>query len=120
MSDASRIITGLVATAVNDVARDPGNPLTTSLAPAVTAAVAAEVAPVLINATNSEPWYQSRVTWGVILAAAGTLAKPFIGDLPIDESQTADIVAALATLGQVVGFVLTLYGRWKAKKPIGS
>lgn len=79
-----------------------------------------EVAPVIVHATNNEPWYQSRVTWGVIIAAIGTMAKPLIGELPIDASQTTDIVNALATAGQAVGFALTLYGRWKAKKPIGS
>jgi len=93
---------------------------TISDAPAVTNKVLTELGPVLANATNSEPWYQSRVTWGVIIAALSTIAKPFIGELPLDEAQTADIVAALATAGQGVGFALTLYGRWKAKKPIGS
>lgn len=82
--------------------------------------VAEEIAPIIVNQANAEPWYQSRVTWGVIIAGASTILKPFVGELPIDAQQTADIVNALATAGQAIGFGLTLYGRWIAKKPLGA
>lgn len=109
------IVDGVVA-----AANSSGNDLDHKDVTSVAAKVATQVVPVVLNATNNEPWYQSRVTWGVILAAFFTILKPFTGTLPISEEQTADIVNALATAGQVVGFGLTLYGRWKAKRPIGQ
>ncbi len=87
---------------------------------AVTANVLHEVAPIVDHLTNNEPWYQSRVTWGVIIAGAATILKPLLGELSISAEQTTDIVNALATAGQAVGFALTLYGRWRAKKPISA
>lgn len=115
-----RAVVEAVTQGVARAAALPSTDTTITDAPAVTNKVLTELGPVLANATNSEPWYQSRVTWGVIIAALATIAKPFIGELPIDVAQTADIANALATAGQGVGFALTLYGRWKAKKPIGS
>ncbi len=109
-----------VETGVKNAAKLPSTDTTITDAPQVASKVLTELGPVIVNATNAEPWYQSRVTWGVIIAAVATIVKPFIGELPLDEQQTADIVAALATAGQAVGFALTLYGRWKAKKPIGA
>lgn len=81
--------------------------------------IAQAVAPIIAHATNSEPWYQSRVTWGVIVAAVATMVKPLTGEL-FDAAQTQDIVNALTSAGQLFGFGLTLYGRYIAKKPIGQ
>jgi len=121
MSSTTNIVKSTVTRAVIDAIDDSPNvnPSSPELK-GIADSVVRDVVPMVLNQTNNEPWYQSRVTWGVIIAAVSTLAKPFIGDLPIDEAQTADITAALATLGQVAGFGLTLYGRWKARKPIGA
>ena len=81
--------------------------------------VAARIAPTIDHLTNNEPWYQSRVTWGVLIAAFATMVKPFTGEI-FDAQQTVEIVDAFTSGGQLFGFGLTLYGRYFAKKPLGS
>lgn len=87
-----------------------------SRAPQVAYEAAKELAPVLVNLTNNEPWYQSRVTWGAVAAILSGLGT------------AAGLVSAgdwspelwLAALGSVGGGIGTLYGRWVAKKPLGA
>ncbi|UHD45339.1 hypothetical protein LUX29_20480 [Aureimonas altamirensis] len=85
--------------------------------PAVRARVLNELEPTLINITNNEAWYQSRVTWGVIVAAVATMIKPFAGEF-FDAQTAIEYAEALASGGQLFGFGLTIYGRWAAKKPL--
>lgn len=85
--------------------------------PAVRARVLKELEPTLVNITNNEAWYQSRVTWGVLIAAVATMLKPITGEL-LDAQQTIEYVDAFASGGQLFGFGLTLYGRYFAKKPL--
>ncbi len=92
-------------------------PVDVAQAPAVAAAVAREVAPILVHETNNEPWYQSRVTIGALLAFIGasyTLGLDFADGIP----PTVEVLTAQA--GIIVGSLVTLYGRWRAKKPIGA
>ncbi len=89
-----------IAAILMDAAKNPGISLDSKDVSRVAAGVVEAVAPIVVHATNNEPWYQSRVTWGVIVAGGCSIAKPFIGDLPISTEQTADIVTALATAGK--------------------
>ena len=97
-------------------ALQPATQQEVSRAPQVAFEAAKELAPVLVNLTNNEPWYQSRVTWGAIAAILSGLGT------------AAGLVAAgdwspelwLAALGSVGGGIGTLYGRWIAKKPLGA
>ena len=75
-------------------------------------------APVLVNATNSEPWYQSRVTWGALVSIGTGLATLFGFVIAPEDAEV--ILAVGAAGGTVVGGLVTLWGRWKAKKPIGA
>lgn len=80
--------------------------------------ITADVAPIIENATNAEPWYRSRVTLGALLAVlSGTLAS-FGYALP-DELRGQILDIAIAA-GPVIGGVLALWGRWVAKKPLGT
>lgn len=80
--------------------------------------IAQAVAPIIAHATNSEPWYQSRVTWGAILAALAGVLGLFGVVFDIDaQGRVLDLVIAL---GPVIGAGIALYGRWAAKKPIGN
>ena len=116
---AEDLIAPPVAAILKVAAENPAISLQREDVPRVTAGVVDALAPIVQHATNAEPWYQSRVTWGVIVAGLSTIAKPLVGELPISAEQTVDIVNALATAGQAFGFGLTLYGRWRARRPIG-
>lgn len=76
------------------------------------------VAPIVAHTTNNEPWYQSRVTIGAIVS----IAIPALGALGIssDVVDADQLTAILVAAGSLAGGALTLYGRWKAKKPLGS
>lgn len=70
------------------------------------------------NQVNDEPWYKSRVTWGAIV----TVTTGLLGALGVatDWMDTQELTQFGLTIGTVVGGAITLYGRWKAKKPIGE
>jgi len=95
--------------------------VTTDVTKAVNDNVAAaqkEVDAVIENATNNEPWYQSRVTWGAIFSVLFPLLTMAGVKMDWIDPQTA-VNGGLA-LGAAVGAVVTLYGRWVATKPIGK
>lgn len=78
-------------------------------------AVRRELEPVIEHVTNQEPWYQSRVTLGAaasILSGVAGLAGFAIG--------ADDLVTILTMVGPVLGGAFALYGRWKARKPLGA
>lgn len=94
----------------NDNARDVAAQLT----PAIMRQV---VEPVLEHAGNNEPWYRSRVTWGAIISTA----IPLLGALGIavDWIDPDEAAALGVALGTAIGGAVTLYGRWKATRPLG-
>lgn len=66
--------------------------------------------PVIRNEISAEPWWQSRVALGSIVAALGIVLPPALGLLGIDLSETeflryADAVVTLA------GALYAFYGR---------
>ncbi len=76
---------------------------------------AEKLAPILVNNNNQEPWYKSRVTWGAIasvLTGVGTLTT-----MVVNRDFSPD--TAYIALGSIGGGVLTLYGRWMARTPLG-
>ena len=52
-------------------------PVQNSVVEQVATKVAKEVAPVLVNASNSEPWFQSRIWWGLIIAGVGAISSRY-------------------------------------------
>lgn len=84
----------------------------------VAEAITKQIAPQLVHEANAEPWYQSRVTIGALVSiGTGVLALSGVVLTPED---TALVVSVCTSIGAVLAGGLTLYGRWKAKKPIGS
>jgi len=110
----AEIIFGQVFDRVLDTVSKSSVPVAAGNEEAVAKAITKEIAPIVVNATNSEPWFQSRVTWGAIAAILSGLGT------------AASLLAAgdwspelwLAALGSVGGGAGTLFGRWAAKKPI--
>lgn len=83
---------------------------------AAPSAAVEEAAQVVINQTNNEPWFQSRVTLGssgVILVSVGRI-------LGAVGAGNVDLVAMTPDIVVIVGALVALYGRWKAKKPLGA
>lgn len=106
------------------VAADPRNSLQPAqageIARTVQAEVIAEVAsdPRAQHVTNSEPWYRSRVTIGALIS----MAVPLLGLVGV-ATDTIDIETATSVVvaaGTVIGGLVTLYGRWAARRPIGA
>ena len=82
----------------------------------VTRKVAAD--PSMQHITNTEPWYQSRVTIGALISAlALALGAAGVSLAPEDREL---LVAVGLGLGGLVGPLTTLYGRWRARRPIGA
>lgn len=109
MSAASQAIRKQVDDAIS---RADANPYL-SVADAIASTVTAPV----LHATNNEPWYQSRVTWGAIVS----IGTGLLGALGVatDWLDAETAIALGMGLGSVIGGGFTLYGRWKARKPIG-
>ena len=92
-----------------------------SAVPAVTARNEAKVAdamidmlekdPAFINATNSEPWYQSGVAWGSTVTALSVLVPIVAGWFGMD-IQAEEIIKIGGSIGALVGVGYTLYRRF--------
>jgi hypothetical protein len=97
------------------IANDNAREVAEQLTPAI---MRQAVEPVLEHLANAEPWYQSRVTWGAIISTA----VPLLGavGIAVDWIDPDEAAALGVALGTVIGGALTLYGRWKAKRPLGS
>ena len=76
--------------------------------------------PVVKNEMNAEPWWQSRVAIGSIVAALGVVAPPVLSLFGVNVSadRIVEIGTALVTLG---GALFALYGRLRSGlKPLFS
>jgi len=112
------VLTAAVLAGVKHAAAAPTNDLKPSDVAAVTQEVVDAVQPTVDHLTNNEPWYQSRVTLGALLAGAAGVAGVFGYALP--EEMQGKVVDAVIAAGPIIGALLTLYGRYFAKKPLGS
>ncbi|MDR6953772.1 hypothetical protein J2X65_003135 [Ancylobacter sp. 3268] len=111
-------ITPAIATATHQAIANTASGLGGADASVIATEVAKETAAVVINQTNNEPWYQSRVTLGAILAALAGILGLFGWAFPAEvQGKVIDLIVAL---GPVIGAALALYGRWAARKPLGS
>ena len=95
-------------------------PVTAGNEEAVAKAVTREIAPVVVNATNSEPWYQSRIFRGLLVAALGFLGTK-IG-LVIGEADVVELIEIGGALFEAGGLAYAWYGRvvGASKKPLGQ
>lgn len=119
----SKIKNALLVAAVAGATAAVNNPATSATTGdrrIIAESVLKEIEPVVLNATNMEPWYQSRVTWGAILAGvAGVLGVLGYGDLLPAELQGRIVEGAVAA-APLISAGVVIYGRWAARRPIGS
>jgi hypothetical protein len=94
----------------------PSVPVEQAEKPVVKVEVAKELTPVIEHLTNNEPWYQSRVTWGAIFAILGGVAT--IGTAAANGETSMEVYSPAGM--SILGGFGTLYGRWKARKPLGE
>ncbi|MDE4621751.1 hypothetical protein [Sinorhizobium meliloti] len=123
MNNAQKKLENKIAAAVITTVANPAVPADAAAAGPIINAVTSKIAPEIINATNNEPWWQSRVVWGSIVAIAAPLAAPLlswvIGEtVTISAEEQANIAAALAAAGAALGGLFAIYGRFAARKPI--
>jgi hypothetical protein len=115
------ILLGAVSGALARVAARSDNPVTPDLVPVLSQAILDEAVrdPAVQHATNSEPWYASRVTWGAMIAALAPIAGLVLGQTVTADDQ-ASLVEIATAAGTLLGAGIALYGRWVAKAPIGA
>ena len=117
----NKAVSAAVVAGLQAAAASPSIALAPQAVSAARDAVLRELQPTLQNLTNAEPLWRSRVIWGALLSAIGATAA-LIG-VPIAaemQSRILDVIMLWVTLiGLVSGPALTLWGRLRARKPIG-
>lgn len=101
--------------AVQRVSLNPSTPLSPAEVPAVSQAIATEVAksPTVQHASNTEEhWYQKRTVWSALFAVFTPLVAALTGYTIPAEFQEAVIVAIMA-----VGNAIAAYLAWRAGRP---
>lgn len=114
------IIFGKVFDKVLDTVAKPNVPVAQADERKVAQAVAKEVAPIVVNAQNAEPWYQSRVILGALVAIISSIAGA-VG-IVIDEDTRQQFITLVPVVISTVGAIYALYGRivGATKKPLGQ
>ncbi|GAB4068356.1 hypothetical protein KHC28_15610 [Ancylobacter sonchi] len=119
-------LTRAVRDAVRAALRMPGNGTAGTEAERIAGQVLSELSrqPAVRDAlarldhrTNAEPWYQSRVTLGALVALVGGL---YALALDIADGSPPSVEALTSQLTAILGAVTVLYGRWRARKPLGG
>jgi uncharacterized membrane protein YoaK (UPF0700 family) len=110
-----------IQTAVTAAVADPTVPAAPAAIPVIVGALT-KLIPEILHATNNEPWYRSQVTWGSIVALVGGILALFGVAFPAEmQGQVVGfILSAVPVVMPIAGALYALYGRWRAKKPIGQ
>jgi len=111
------IVLDIASRIADRLVQSPSMPVEATEKPVVKATVAKELQPVIEHLTNNEPWYRSRVTWGAIFAILGGVAS--IGTM-LANGVPLSLETYGPPLSSIGGGLGTLYGRWKARKPLGA
>jgi hypothetical protein len=117
MTNAADKLKAKLAAAVIATIAKPDVPAKSGAAGPIIDAAIKSVGPEIISATNSEPFYQSRVTIGAIMTLIGgsyALVLDFMDGVP---PGVDDLTGQLTA---IIGAGVVLYGRWAAKRPIGQ
>lgn len=114
-----RQISDLIEVGLEHAVENKGNSLSRDDIPSVKTSLMNTISPVVVNATNQEPWYKSRVVIGTLISLLSVGARyAGIQFDYIDQETMTDLVLQLVP---VLGGFYALYGRLKTGlKPIGE
>lgn len=109
----NRPIAAAVVDGLTNAVRDQNSSVET-VDDATVASVTAAVAPIVANARNEEPWWQSRIKIGTLVIAVTMVARWFGVEIPAVPDADMDIIYNVLTTfgGGVVGL-----GRWLKNRP---
>jgi len=117
------VVKAAVAKAVTKVADSPYIPEVNKADAAPVASAVIEALgqdPQFVNASNSEPFYQSGIAWGAGVTALGVLVPMVAGLFGFDVS-TERVVEVGGSIVTIVGILYTLYRRFTpGLKPLFS
>lgn len=116
----AEIIFGQVFDKVLETVKKPSVPVSSGAEKAVAQAVAEKIAPIVVNASNAEPWFRSRVFIGLITAGVGYVGSK--AGLVTGEGDVTQIIDIIASIVQAGGLAYAWYGRvvGASKKPLGA
>jgi hypothetical protein len=70
-----------------------------------------------VTTVNTKPWYRSKTIWGAIITGIATILN-ITGQVNLDLTEQAQITDGLVAVGSLVGVILAIIGRVKAKQKI--
>jgi hypothetical protein len=73
-----------------------------------------------LEAMEQKPWYLSKTIWGIVVMGLGVVAPKLVASYGSPDVLTNQIVTAVSGVADLIGFVLAIYGRFKATKTIGT
>ena len=114
MADTQTQIKAQMADAVTSAVANPKVQAELSAVPAIIDALT-PVVDAILHSTNNEPWYKSRVVWGQIITVIGLVASA--AGLNMGATTQEILISLGVTLS---GPAIALWGRYMAKKPLGS
>ena len=122
---AAQIVNDKITAAVAVAVQKDSTPAEAGSIQPIANEVIKRVTPLVLHATGNEPWYQSRVTLGAIAAViAGILGMAGYSFDVEDQRFWVENVSQIAQLASSViaigAGVVAWYGRWRARKPLGS
>lgn len=127
MSLVSDIITKTIRDTIVGVLRKDSTPVSNIVVEQVATKVTNEVAPIAINAANAEPWYKSRIYWGLIVAGVGAIGSRYgllfgVNDIQMLSDLVPKLIVNVSEILQVIGTLYAAYGRIMGSKlkPIGG
>lgn len=113
---ASSVIVGVI----EKVLTRQDVPVSNSVAPQVADKIAAELEPIMANASNQEPWYQSRIFWTQIIAIFSGIVGLIWGKAISPQDQDTILLVVLG-INSVITPAGALYARFKSGlKPLGK
>jgi hypothetical protein len=127
MSLSADSITDQIRDRIIGVLRKDTTPVNNNVVNEVADEVTNEIAPVVINASNAEAWFQSRIYIGLLTAGIGAVAQHFGvqisgSDIQVITNNIPELVQLVGSIMEVGGILLATIGRIKGSswKPLFS